>query len=319
VAEEIDKRGLKRTGQDGVLPRSLAGGDLKIFLQIIIYGFINSTILLLMASGFALVYSISRVANFAHGALYVVAAYFTWMLLTNLGFNYFLAILSGVIIVTFLGAVMYRYLLIRVRGMPLSEIIASFAIGLGILELLRSVGLKALAYNLPLYIDGRISIAGITVDLHRIMIVLIGSALVALLWFFIHYTRVGLSLRGIAQDEGMAMLLGIDSDRAALIALSLGSALAGIAAVILVPLGTIAVDVGYEVLVYAISICILGGLGNWGGAVLGALVVGFAQTTTSTLFGSQWQMVVALAAILLILILKPSGLSGRQKELEERV
>jgi branched-chain amino acid transport system permease protein len=117
----------------------------------------------------------------------------------------------------------------------------------------------------------------------------------------------------------MAMLLGIDSDRAALVALSLGSALAGIAAVLLIPLGTIAVDAGYEVLIYAISICILGGLGSWGGAILGSLVIGFAQTITSTLFGSQWQMVVALAAILLILIVKPSGLSGKQKELEERV
>lgn len=272
-----------------------------------------------MANGFALVYSISRVANFAHGALYVVAAYFTWVLLTSLGLNYFLAILLGLLIVTLIGAVMYQYLLIRVRGMPLSEIIGSFAIGLGILELIRQVGLTGLAYHLPVYLEGRISVAGITVDLHRIIIVMIGIALVALLWFFIHYSKVGLSLRGIAQDERMAMLLGIDSDRAALVALSLGSALAGIAAVLLIPLGTIAVDAGYEVLIYAISICILGGLGSWGGAIFGALVVGFAQTITSTLFGSQWQMVVALAAILLILIVKPSGLSGKQKELEERV
>ncbi len=272
-----------------------------------------------MASGFALVYSISRVANFAHGAFYVIAAYFTWVLLTNLGLNYLMAIILGIFIVSLVGALTYKYLLVRVRGMPLSEIIASFAIGLGILEVVRQVGLKALAYNLPVYLDGRIAIGGVTVDYHRLLVVAIGVALVMCLWFFVHHTKAGLSLRGIAQDERMAMLLGIDSDRAAVLALSLGSALAGVAAVVLVPLGTIAVEAGYEVLVYAISICILGGLGNWGGAILGALVVGSSQTITSTLFGTQWQMVVALAAILLILILKPSGLSGKQKELEERV
>jgi branched-chain amino acid transport system permease protein len=272
-----------------------------------------------MASGFALVYSISRVANFAHGALYVIAAYSTWVFLTNLGLNYIIAIILGVMVIVAIGAVMYQFLLVRVRGMPLSEIIASFAIGLGILELTRFKGLKALTYNLPLFMEGRVDIAGVPVDYHRIVIVCIGAAVVVFLWLFTHHTKIGLGLRGIAQDEGMAMMLGIDSDRAALIALSLGSALAGLAAVVLVPLGTIAVEAGYEVLIYALAICILGGLGNWGGAILGALVIGFAQTITSTLFESMWQMVVALFAIVIILILKPSGLLGRQKELEERV
>ncbi len=292
---------------------------MQIFLQVLIYCIINSTILILTASGFALVYSISRVANFAHGALYIVGAYFTWISLAKLGLNYIVAIILGVTIVGLIGAAMYRFLLIRVRGMPLSEIIGSFAIGLGILELIRFRGLQALAYHLPPYIEGRVYIIGVPVDFHRLVIVGIGIGVVVFLWLFTHRTKVGLSLIAIAQDERMAIMLGIDSDRTALMALSLGSALAGLAGVVLVPLGTIAVEAGYEVLLYALAICILGGLGNWGGTILGAMVIGFAQTITSTFIGSQWQLVVALIAILVIMIMKPSGLTGRQKELEEKV
>ena len=272
-----------------------------------------------MASGFALVYSISRVANFAHGALYIIAAYLTWAFLTKLGLHYAVAILLSVIIAGLIGAAMCQFLLIRVRGMPLSEIIGSFAIGLGILELLRFGGLKGIAYHLPPFIEGSFHIAGSSVDYHRIFIAGMAIAVVVFFWLFTRRTKVGLSLRGIAQDERMAMMLGIDSDRAALTAFGLGSALAGFAALVIVPLGTIAVEEGIEVLVYSISICILGGLGSWGGAIIGALIIGFAQTITSNLFGTQWQMVVTLVTILAILIWKPPGIFGKQKELEERV
>ena len=288
-------------------------------MKVLIYGIINSVIYALMASGFALVYSISGIPNFAHGAMYVIAAYFTWLLLTNLGLPYILAIILGIVIVGLIGAAMYRFLLIRVRGMVLSEIIGSFAIGLGILELVRFAGLKMLAYHLPPYLVGMVNIAGVSVYLHLIVIVGIGLMLIVGLWLFTHYTKLGLSLRGIAQDERTAMLLGIDSDRAALVIMALGSAIAGLAGLVLVPLGTIAVEAGYEVLIYALAICILGGLGNWAGAIVGSFVIGFAQIITVNFVGSQWQIVVALLAILIILIVKPSGLFGRQKELEERV
>ena len=91
------------------------------------------------------------------------------------------------------------------------------------------------------------------------------------------------------------------------------------AAVLLLPLGNIVVESGYNILILAIAVCIVGGLGSWMGAVLAAFLIGFAQILTVVYLGSHFQMVVALAAIILTLIIKPSGLFGRQKELEERV
>jgi branched-chain amino acid transport system permease protein len=288
-------------------------------MDILIYGTINSIALALMALGFALVYGISRVPNFAHGALYVITGFITWTLLRTLGFHYLLSIVLAMVAIGAVGALIYQFVLIRVRGMAISEIIASYAIGLAILEGLRWGGFKGTTYTLPVFIEGSINIWDVPVDLHRVLVVGIGAAVVAMLWLFTHYTRIGLALRGMAQDERAALMLGIDSDIMALVAMASGAMLAGLAGIVLLPLGNIVVEKGYDVLIQAIAVCIVGGLGSWMGAVLAAFLIGFAQILTTVYLGPHFQMVVALLAIILTLILRPSGLFGQQKELEERV
>ncbi len=288
-------------------------------MQIIIYGTINSVSLALFALGFAMVYGVSRLPNFAHGALYVLSGFITWTFIHSLGLNYLISILLAMIVTGILGALIYQFVLIRIRGMEISEIMATYAIGLAILEGLRWGGFRGMTYTLPAFVDGSMEIFGIPVDYQRLLVVGIGAAVVALLWMFTHFTRIGMALRGMAQDERAAMMLGIDSDLMALAAMGFGSMLAASAAILLLPLGNIVVESGYNVLILAIAVCIVGGLGSWMGAVLAAFIIGFAQILTVVYLGSHFQMVVALLAIIFTLILKPSGLFGRQKELEERV
>jgi branched-chain amino acid transport system permease protein len=288
-------------------------------MDILIYGTINSVALALYALGFAMVYGVSRLPNFAHGALYVLSGFVSWSLFNSLGLPYPLAILLTLLVTGCIGALIYQLILIRIRGMEISEIMASYAIGLAILEGLRWGGFKGMTYTLPVFVEGSTIIAGISVDYQRLLVVVIGAAVVGLLWLFTHHTRVGLALRGMAQDERAAMMLGIDSDLMAVLAMGFGSMLAALAAVVLLPLGNIVVEAGYNVLILAIAVCIIGGLGSWMGAVMAAFLIGFAQILTVVYLGPHYQMVVALLAIILTLILKPSGLFGRQKELEERV
>ncbi len=288
-------------------------------MDILIYGIINSVSLALMALGFTLVYGISRLPNFAHGALYVTAGYICWQLLHRLGLPYPLAGLLALAIMALAGAAMYQLILVRVRGMAISEIIASYAIGLAILEGLRWGGLKGATVILPPFATGSVGILGVTVDLQRLLVVLLGALLVGGLWLFVNHTRLGLALKGMAQDERAALTLGIDSDRMAVVAMALGSAFAGAAALVLLPLGNIVVEAGYNVLIMAVAVCIVGGLGSWTGAIMAAFIIGFAQILTVVLLGPHYQVVVAILAIILTLIWRPSGLFGRQKELEERV
>jgi branched-chain amino acid transport system permease protein len=288
-------------------------------MDIVIYGIINSVSLALMALGFTLVYGISRLPNFAHGALYVTAGFITWELLNRLGLPYALAGLASLGLIGLVGAAMYQVILVRVRGMAISEIIASYAMGLAILEGLRWGGLKGATFILPPFVAGSVGLLGVTVDLQRLVVVVLGALLVGGLWLFVNHTRLGLALKGMAQDERAALTLGIDSDRMAVVAMALGSAFARAAALVLLPLGNIVVEAGYNVLIMAVAVCIVGGLGSWTGAILAAFIIGFAQILTVVLLGPHYQVVVALLAIIFTLIWRPSGLFGRQKELEERV
>ncbi len=294
-------------------------------MDVLIYGTVNSVIFALIAVGFTLVYGVSRVPNFAHGSVYVLVGFLTWSLVNDLKVHYFLAILISVLIAALLGLAIYRFVLIRLRGLATSEIIASFAVSLIILEGLRMQGIAGFKgfigpfYVLRPFVEGKITIFGVFVDYQRLIIIGAGLGIITILWLFTHYTKMGLSLRAIAQDEQAAMMLGVNSDRTAMISLSIGSALAGLAAVTILPLGNISAEAGYKVLIYALAVCIIGGLGSWAGAVLASFVLGFAMKICTVLFGAVWESVVLVGTIIVILLFKPSGLLGKQKELEERV
>ena len=288
-------------------------------MQIIVYGIINSIILSLLSLGFALVYSISRVPNFAHGALYIAAGYMVWVFINKAGLPYIPSILLGVGATSFIGALIYRFIIMRIRGMEISEIIATYAVGLAVIEGLRWGGLRGMTFTLPVFVEGSMDIAGVTVDYQRIIIVGAGVLTFLLLFLFTRFNRIGLALRGIAQDERAAMMLGIDSDMTAVISLAIGSGLAALAAILLLPLGNIVVEQGYNVLIFAVAVCVIGGLGSWSGTVVASFIIGFAQILTETFVSSHFLMVVALLAIIVTLLIRPSGIFGKQKQLEERV
>ena len=298
-------------------------------MEIVIYGLVRSMTFALLALGFTFAYGVSRLPNFAHGALYILAGFLTWTFVNDLGLWYPLSMLLGVAIVAVIGALMYQFVLIRLRGMPTSEIIGSYAFGLIILEGLRIQGgdLPFLSgfkgfigpfYVLFPFLEANVSIFGVLIDVQRLIIIGGGVLLVAALWAFSKYTKTGLALTGIAQDEQAAMMLGVNSDKMAMISLAIGSAFAGIAALLILPLGNIVVEKGYEVLIYALAVCIIGGLGSWTGAVIASFVLGFATILSTNFFGAMWEEVVLVGTIIAILALKPSGLMGKQKELEER-
>jgi branched-chain amino acid transport system permease protein len=288
-------------------------------MAVFIYGLINSAILALMSIGFIMVYGVSGIPNFAHGALYILTGFLSWIFLNRLGLNFAVCIILSLIITAIIGIFVYRFVFRRIRGMTVSEVITSFAIGLAIMEFLRWLGLRGVIYTLPTFVEGTVEIFQVPVSIHRLVIVGVAIALAFILWFFTHHTRLGLSLRAIAQDERAALMLGINSEIGGALALALGSALAGLAAVLILPLGNITVEGGYHVLTFAIAVCVCGGLGSWLGAIIAAFVIGYAQTITVYFLAPHYHLVVATVVIILVLIVKPSGFMGRQQELEERV
>lgn len=287
--------------------------------SILIYGLVNSVVLILTALGFSLTFGLSRVPNFAHGGLYLFAGLAAWVGVYQLGLPYAVAILLAVAACAVIGALIYQFVVLRVRGIELSEVIATFAVGVALLETFRSLGFVTYEFNLRPFVRGQIEIAGVFVDYQRIVIVGIGLGLAVLLWLFTRYTKIGLALRGIAQDEHTALTLGIESDWAARFSVALGSALAAVAALAILPLGIISIGVGYDALLIAVAVAVLGGLESTAGLVVGGIILGYSQVIAGQVLGTQWQTVVYLAAIVTVLAVRPAGLLGASKELEERV
>jgi branched-chain amino acid transport system permease protein len=274
---------------------------------------------MLMALGFNMTFGISGVANFAYGAIYIMSAFLVWIFLNTLNLPYLISGIISVCIATLLGALMYRVILLRVRGRELLEVITTFGLGMAILEIFPYLGFVGLKYTLPPFVQGEIEIFGTVIDYQRLIILGISVLLIGLFTLFTHFTKLGLAFRSIAQDEKTSLTIGIDSDRIAMYSVALGAGLAAIAALLIIPLGNITSSQGFDVMINALAICIIGGIGSMGGIVVASLVIGFIQTFTDFYIGSHWVMVVSLAAILAVLIIKPSGFFGKQKELQERV
>jgi branched-chain amino acid transport system permease protein len=290
-----------------------------MLLGTLAYGFINSCILALVALGFNLTFGISGVANFAYGAVYIFSGFLTWILLNSLGFPYLLSVIIAILCAGSVGLLMYYLIILRVKGLSLSEVMATFGLGLAIMELFRYFDFVGFRYNLPVFYDGSVAIGDVYIDYQRLIIALIAVGLTLGLYLFTHHTKIGLAFRAIAQDERTALTFGIDSDRIGALSMAFGAGLAAIAAIVILPLGTIAVEGGYEVLINALAVCIVGGLGSTVGILVASVLIGYAQTFTANYLEPHWMMLVSLIAIAVVLVVKPSGLFSHQKELEERI
>jgi branched-chain amino acid transport system permease protein len=290
-----------------------------MLLGTLVYGFINSAILAVVALGFNITFGISGVANFAYGALYIFAGFLTWILINSLGLPYLLSVILSIACSGILGLLIYYVVVLRVKGLALSEVMATFGLGLAIMELFRYFDFVGFRYTLPVFIDGSVGLGPVYIDLQRVIIAGIAVALTVFLYLFTHHTRIGLAFRAIAQDERTALTFGIDSDLIGALSMAFGAALAAVAAIVILPLGTIAVEGGYEVLINALAVCIVGGLGRTLGILVASVIIGLAQTFTANYLDAHWMFLVSLIAIAVVLVIKPSGLFGKQKELEERI
>jgi len=288
-------------------------------MTLFIYGLIQSVTLMLYGYGFSLVYGISGIANFAHGGFYVLGGFIAWCIMNHLGVPYIESAVLTVILMGFLGFIFYWGILLRIRGIILSELVITYVAGIAILEVLNWKGLYGFYYNLPFFIEGDIMIGEDSVDYQRLIVLGSGVLLAGLMWLFVHHTKIGLSFRGIAQEERTALSLGIESDWVGSLSLALGSALATVAAIMILPLGVLEANVGYEVLIYAVTVAIVGGLESTAGMALASFIIGFGQILVAEYVGSSWMVIVPLATIVVILAIRPSGLFGKFKELEERI
>jgi branched-chain amino acid transport system permease protein len=283
------------------------------FAQYIVNGVSQGCVYILLASGLAIILGILNVPNFAQGHLYMVAAYLGFYMFTLFSMNYWFALVGTTFALGLVGFVIYYLAFYPVRNAPhINLLVAAMAL-LMILEgtALLLFGTETKWFQLP-WARRVVTVGGVCLQLQRI-IVIIGTFLVmGTLEFFIKKTRFGMALEATAQHREGALLCGIKVNRMSALAFVVGTALAGIAGVLIGPAVPLTPTMGLGPLMVAFSAIILGGLGSVAGAVIGALGLGIVESLASGYLSATYSLVVVFSLMIITLLLRPKGLLGKE-------
>ena len=266
----------------------------------------------LLGIGLTLIFGLMNVVNFAHGEFYTLGAYATFAGATLLHANFFVALGLAVVVGAVGGAVTERVLLRPLRNESIDTVMLVM-IGVGIVmtnaELLVWGGVaKSIPHPFPTapVVVGPFSIAPL-----RLFVLGAAAALIAVAWVAIHRTRLGMAMRATFQDRDTSALMGVRIGRIHTVTFAFGSALAAAAGALLGPVFLAYPSMGDLASLKAFSVVILGGLGNLAGATLGGLILGIAEELGAGYVSSGYRDAVGFVIIILVLLLRPSGLLAR--------
>jgi branched-subunit amino acid ABC-type transport system permease component len=273
-------------------------------------GLVIGARLFLVAVGLSLIFGVMDVLNFAHGALFMIGSYTTITVAESTG-SFILAILVATIVVGVVGVAMDAGFIRRVldRG-HLDQLLMTFAFLLIITDGVRLVfGSGQLTMSSPDAFSFEIPLGVASVPGYRAFIVLMSIVALGAIFAVLRFTNVGRLVRATSSDRDMAALLGVDVTRLYTGVFFIGAALAGIGGALSAPLTSVTPAIGDRAVINAFVIAVIGGLGSFGGAFVGAMLVGVLGAV-----GSIWidgaQDVVPFLAMILVLLVKPEGLFG---------
>jgi branched-chain amino acid transport system permease protein len=310
---------------------------MQAFLQQMIIGLVNGMVFALIALGYTMVYGILELINFAHGDLFALSAFFALTVLSVMPLAALgpVGTLSAILLVIVLTAgfgagtnwAMDRWVFRPIRG---GHKLAPMVTAIGMSLILQNVALLWGGLPLPVFGMGHSAAApkaffelvphtnllpeswGVVFGARDAMVVGVSLIALAVVWFVVHRTAFGRAMRAIAQDPLAAKLMGIDTQRIIGATFAMGGALAGVASVIYgLYIGTIHYQMGYQNGLYAFVAAVLGGIGSIGGAVAGALVLGFVRALSDQYVGVRWQPAILFGLLIVVMALAPTGLFGR--------
>jgi len=283
------------------------------FLQATVYGLLQGGLFALVAVGFSLVWGVMNIINIAHGAFVLIGAYTAWQLNESLGLDPFLGMFAAAALLFVLGYAIQRLLINLVVNAPV------------FITLLLTFGLELLLVNglIILYSGNYRSIrtshasrsldvgAGIRVPLGRLLAALLAVAITLALVAFVNRTRAGLAIMATGMDRGAARLMGIRARHVYALTFGIAAALAGAAGAMVGAVDTFTPADAGRFTLFSFVVAVLGGLGNMYGALLGGLVLGLAEAWGGQYLPGTLVNAIAFAVLVLVLIVRPSGLVGR--------
>jgi branched-chain amino acid transport system permease protein len=286
----------------------MGGSALDLFLQQMLNGLTLGSIYGLVALGLTLVYGILHVPNFAHGALYMVGAYVAYFTMVDLGLNYWIAMIAAAGVVAFLSVLCERLVFHPLRNAPpIHDKIAAIGIML-FFEALVQMYWGADFRRMPTPYNAILHLGELTLPAQRLLIIVSAFTLMGGLHLYLKKTMTGSTIVAMAQNREGAFLVGIDANRVAMMTFAIAGALAAVAASLFAPINLVYPAMGHLLLTKAFVIIILGGMGSIPGAIIGGLIIGFAEALGGFYISGTYKDLIAFALLVFILSVKPTGL-----------
>lgn len=283
-----------------------------IVFEQIINGLVLGSMYALVASGLTLIWGTMKMLNFAHGELYMLGGYGLYFGITYLNLPLWLAVPLAVVGVFILAVLLEKALIAPLLGRPdwdITTVVATLGIGIFI----QNFAFKFWGgdfLNVPYMVQKTFHFSSVRLVGHRIYILLLALVVLVALWQAMKRTRFGLALRATAQESEAATLMGIPSRRIYTLTFSISACLAALAGTALAPIFSVNPWMGGGPLIKAFIVVILGGLGSFPGAIIGGFIIGISETLSVLFLASGWKDLVSFILLILILVIRPSGLFG---------
>ncbi len=282
------------------------------FIAQTLNGLTLAGIIFLVSSGFTLVFGVMRVTNLSHGAVYLLGGYIGYSVITTTH-NFFYGLAAGALAMAAFGLLLERTLITRLRRSEMSELLAT----LGLIYVIDDVSLaiwggSPLTINLPgiLGRSATLPISGIVYPNDRIFILGVSIVVALGLYYLLRRTRVGAIIRAGVDDREMVSALGINVRLVFSLVFTLGALLAGFAGVLGGTVLGIYTGGDSDILLFALAVVIVGGLGSFEGAIVGSLIIGLIDTYGTAYFQSVAYSILFIPVIIVLLV-KPQGLLGK--------
>jgi branched-chain amino acid transport system permease protein len=285
--------------------------SLILLAQSILNGLAAGWIYILVALGLTLVFGIMNIVQFAHGEIYMLGAYCSYFLIKLYGFSFWEALPLSALLVGLLGIVLERFFFRPFRGRFEPSIIVAVGLML-LLQTIAVVGFGTDTKSMGGIIPGVLKVSGVTLSWDRLLAILVGIILVAVLFLLIEKTKTGQAMVAISQDIYAASLQGIDVNRISAVAMVIGCALAAIAGSLMGSIFSTSPFMGTSAITKGIAVIILGGLGSVPGAVVGGFILGLVDGLVPPLLSSGMAGIFGFGVIIIVLILRPRGLFGHE-------
>ncbi|MBS0528843.1 MAG: branched-chain amino acid ABC transporter permease [Proteobacteria bacterium] len=274
-------------------------------------GLAFGSLLFILASGFSLIFGLMRIVNLSHGAYFMLGAY-VGLSAIEAGANFWVAILLGGIAICVLGTLIERFVLRRLNGQPLAQVLVTLGIAFIIADACVWIWTgDPRPVPMPAELTGAFRVAQLAFPIYRLFVIGVAFALAAALWFLLERSRLGAMIRAGVDDLAMARAMGIRTSLLFSAVFCLGSALAGAGGVLAGPILSVYPGLDTDMLPLALVVVILGGVGSLLGAFVGSLIIGFIYSYGQALFPDLAYVILFLPMVL-VLTLRPTGLFGRQ-------